>query len=358
MPMTDEFRLAVVEEHLGSDSHPARYPDFAGEPPENHIPVDVCAFAACAAGTYHRKHQTVPAATSNVLLLLDKLGSCLRALTELQRAGKTVAITFAEAGTMQVADLLSAPEALRDFHEICRRADAAIATTPEGASVFRGAGGRNVELIPTPCPVDDPRWDFSVPPDQRRGILIGTFEFCTHYRNHVAALLSARRVAEATGEPVTLVRGGRRYNRRMAEQVERHWPAGLLRVIEGPLPALQFVRLMAGHKLVFQFDQAGAAGQVAGEALLCRIPCVGGYGGIERVVFPDLCGFGHTPEQLVGFATRLIEQPSEAEAAVARALSIATDQLSFAAARARLAELFARLGSQAGTIGSGARSAG
>jgi hypothetical protein len=358
MPMPDEFRLAVVEEHLGNDSHPAQYPDFAGAPPENHIPVDVCAFAACTAGTYHRKYQTVPAATSNVLLLLDKLASCLQALTELQGAGKTVAVTFAEAGTMQVADLLSAPEALRDFHEICRRADAAIATTPEGASVFRGAGARNVELIPTPCPVDDPRWDFSVPPEQRRGILIGTFEFCTHYRNHVAALLSARRIAEVTGEPVTLIRGGRRYNRRMAEQVQRHWPAGLLRVIEGPLPALRFVRLMATHKLVFQLDQAGAAGQVAGEALLCRIPCVGGHGGIERVVFPELCGFGHTPEQLVDLAIRLLEQPSEAEAAVEGALSIAAERLSFTSSRARLADLYARIGSQAGAIGSGARSAG
>ncbi len=356
--MTDQFRLALVEQHLGSDSHPAQYPDFAGEPPENHIPVDVCAFAACTAGTYHRKHRSVPAATRNVLLLLDKLPSCLQALTELQRAGKTVAVTFAEAGTMQVADQLAAPAALECFYEICQRADATIATTPDGASVFRGAGARHVELIPTPCPVDDPRWDFSVAPDQRRGILIGTFEFCTHYRNHVAALLSARRVAEATGEPVTLIRGRRRYNRRMAEQVQRHWPAGLLRVIEEPLPALRFVRLMATHKLVFQLDQAGAAGQVAGEALLCRIPCVGGYGGIERVVFPDLCSFGHTPEQLVDLVIRLVEQPSEAERAVARALSIAAQQLSFAAGRARLVDLFTRLGEQAGTIGSGVRSAG
>jgi hypothetical protein len=345
MPMTDALHLALVEQHLGSDSHPARYPDFAGEPPENHIPVDVCAFAACTAGTYHRTHQSVPAEADKVLLLLDKLPPCLQALTKLQRAGKTVAVTFAEAGTVQVAGQLDTPAALECFHEICHRADAAIATTPEGASVFRGAGARNVELVPTPCPVDDPRWDFSVPPEQRRGILTGTFEFCTYYRNHVAALMSLRRVAEATGEPVTLIRGGRRYDRRMADQVRRHWPAGLLRIIDGPLPALRFVRLMATHKLVFQLDQAGAAGQVAGEALLCRIPCVGGYGGIERVVFPGLCGFGRTPEQLVGLATRLVQQPENAEAEVARALSIAAEQLSFAAAQSRLAGLFAGLDS-------------
>ncbi len=113
--MSALLRLAMLEQQLGGDAHPG-YPDFAGTPPEHHMPVDLCAFAACTAGTYHRSLQTIPAETTLVLLLLDnKLGRCLQALLELQRADKTVVVTPAEAGTMQMADLLDQSGELGDF---------------------------------------------------------------------------------------------------------------------------------------------------------------------------------------------------------------------------------------------------
>lgn len=45
---------------------------------------------------------------------------------------------------------------------------------------------------------------------------------------------------------------------------------------------------MARHKIVLQLDRSHVPGQVAGDALLCRIPCVGGDGAIERITFQKL----------------------------------------------------------------------
>ena len=87
---------------------------------------------------------------------------------------------------------------------------------------------------------------------------------------------------------------------------------GLLRVIEGRKPYPRYLRLVAKHKLVWQLDASAVPGQVAGDALLCRVPCVGGNGTTERLVFPDLCGHGRTTEQLFDIAARLLEHPHDA----------------------------------------------
>ena len=50
---------------------------------------------------------------------------------------------------------------------------------------------------------------------------------------------------------------------------------------------MDYLRKMASHKLVFQLDVGNGSGRVAGDALLCRIPCVGGNGVTERLIFPD-----------------------------------------------------------------------
>jgi len=50
-----------------------------------------------------------------------------------------------------------------------------------------------VAFIPTPYPIDDRRWDFSRPIEERSGIFIGTREWNVLSRNHLGALLVARR---------------------------------------------------------------------------------------------------------------------------------------------------------------------
>jgi len=333
--------LAVL--NPGGRDPEQHFPDFAGAPDDAvHAPVNFHAFAACTGGAFYRKDQAIPADVKHVLLLLrSDLKASRNALHELRRAGKTVAVSLKEAGAFQVAALLGKADKLRLFQEICQRAAAAIATVPDLAPLYLGAGARRVEFLPTPYPVEDARWDFSMPLEERRGIFIGTREFATPSRNHLAALLAIRQIAEPMQEPVTVFNGDGWRGRRMLDRLQ--FADGLLRVVEDRMPYPRYLRLMAAHRLVWQLDASAVPGQVAGDALLCRIPCVGGNGTTERLVFPDLCGHGRTPEQLFDLAARLLEHPHDAHEVVTRALDLARERLAFGPVAEGLTALFARL---------------
>ncbi len=350
------MQLAVL--NPGGNDPEQRFPEFAGAPDErNHPPVNFHAFAACTGGTFFRKDQAIPAESMAVLLLLrHDLKACRQSMIELRRAGKTVAISIKESGSMQVAALLSSPARLRLFHELCARADGAIAVTEELVPLYRGAGVRQVEFIPTPYPVEDSQWDFSWsverpagdatpaphPPSptshEPRGIFLGTREFDVTARNHLAALLTLRPLADAMGEPVTVFNAAGWSGRRMLAQVP--YPEGLLQVIEGRLSYPRYLQLMAKHKIIFQLDASAVPGQVAGDALLCRVPCVGGNGTIERLAFPHLCGHGRTSEQLFDIAARLLEHPHDCRIAVEQALENARARLSFPRVATQLESFF------------------
>jgi len=358
--MSTDFRLAVVDPAGSPDYHRMEAVNPRGTLADGayHSPVELCAFAACTGGTFHgcqsrrdlltaRSCWDVPSDTSAVLLLVDKMRRCRQLIDRYHQAGKTVVITFTEAGTMQIARMLETPARLRGFVGVCERADGAIAVTPEGLPVLRSCGARHVELFPTPCPVDVPGWDFSVPADQRHGILLGTTYFHANERNHMAALVSIGRLAESIGEQVTVVIDmSDSYDRSMRGELESWWRSDTLHVVEGPLTFFRFLRLLARHKIVFQLDQAAGCGQIGGLAVLSRIPCVGGNGGHERVVFPHLCGFSRTIGELSDIAEQLLMYPDKAEAAVATALKLANERVAFGVARSRLETYFAKVGGQ------------
>ncbi|MEA3212205.1 MAG: hypothetical protein QOE70_5262 [Chthoniobacter sp.] len=320
------------------------FPEGAGTPDDRaHPPVNYHAFAACLNGGFYRKDQALPADVKAVVVLLRRdLKACRQALLELRRAGKKAAIAFKEAGAFQVAELLAKPANLQLFHEICARADAAIATTPDLLPLFRAAGVRAAEFIPTPYPVDDDRWDFSIPIEERGGIFIGTREFDTPSRNHLAALLSIKQLAEPMQEPVTVFNVDGWRGRRLLDRLR--YAEGQLRVVEGRLPYPRYLRVLARHKLVFQLDASAVPGQVAGDALLCRVPCVGGNGATERLVFPDLCGHGRGTEQLFDLAARLLEHPHDVAGVIQNALDLARTRVSFAYVAGELRTFFQRLG--------------
>lgn len=335
------FALAVLNPR-GNDPE-QHFPDFAGPPDEaRHPPVNYHAFAACVGGGFYRKENAIPANVKAVVVLIRRdLKAVRQALIDLHRAGKTTAIAFKEAGALQVAALLAKPAAMRLFHEICTRADAAIATTPDLVPFFRAAGVRHVEFIPTPYPVEDARWDFAVPLEERRGIFAGTREFDTPSRNHLASLLLLKPLAESMGEPVTVFNVNGWSGRRMLASLD--YPDGLLRVVEGRRPYPRYLRGLAKHKLVFQLDASAVPGQVAGDALLARVPCIGGNGTTERLVFPELCGHGRTNEQLFDLAARLLEHPHDAAAVIETAMEHARAALSYEVIARELERLFTRL---------------
>ncbi|HEX8296285.1 MAG TPA: hypothetical protein VF593_08290 [Chthoniobacteraceae bacterium] len=321
------MKLSVL--NPGGNDPEQHFPDGAGVPTDQaHPPVNYHGFAACTGGGFFRKLSFLPSAADPVLVLIRRdLKAVRHAVTELRSSGRKIAIAWKEAGALQVAAQLRTASQVRLFREICERSDAAIATTPELGSFFRSAGVRRVEFIPTPYPVDDARWDFSLPQAERRGIFLGTREFDTPSRNHLAALLAIKPLAESMREPVTVFNVAGWSGRRMLRELR--FSDGMLQVIEGKLPYPQYLRRMAQHKLVFQLDASAVPGQVAGDALLCGIPCVGGNGATERLAFPELCGHQRNAEQLFDLTARLLEHPPEAAAAAKAALSLASARLSF-----------------------------
>jgi hypothetical protein len=63
---------------------------------------------------------------------------------------------------------------------------------------------------------------------------------------------------------------------------------------------------MARHRIVLQLDTSFVPGQVAGDALLCRVPCAGGNGAIDRLAFPETCGFARSISDVEQLASRLL----------------------------------------------------
>lgn len=102
------------------------------------------------------------------------------------------------------------------------------------------------------------------------------------------------------------------------------------------MPALDYLRTMAAHRLVFQLDQSSVPGQVAGDALLCRIPCVGGNGTAERIVFPGLCGHGRSTGELLDLTKRLLTDDSFCKEAMRVAVEQALDKMCFMVAQREL----------------------
>lgn len=328
----------VVFNPRGRD-RPQEFPDGAGRPDDPaaaHPPVNFHAYAACTRGSFLTDlpavERTDPARPVLLLLRRDARAG-LRGLRQLRAGGRRVAVSFKETGHAQLAAQLGSPVALVPALAALREADAVLAPTPELAVFALAAGAARAGFIPTPYPVDDPRWDFShVPAGERRGVWVGTREFDVPTRNHLAALLAAARLAEAAGEHVTVVNAGGRRGARMLTALGFAPVPDAPRRFLPPLPYADYLRAVSRHRLVFQLDRSGVPGQVAGDALLARVPCVGGDGAVERLAFPDLCGHGRDAGELLALAGEVLRG--------ARLRPAATAELSFAAGAARLAAFF------------------
>ena len=346
--MQSPLCLAVL--NPGGRDREQRFPDGAGRPDDSvvpHPPVNYHAYAACTGGSFHGSTTAVLATGRPVLLLLRRdLRAGWRTLEQLKAAGRTVAVTFKEAGAMQVAARLTHPKEVELLARIAAAADGCLAPCPWLMTFFQAlGGGKPVWHIPTPYPVEDPRWDFSVPVEERRGIFVGTREWDVPSRQHLAAVLLAKQIALETGERATVINpDGRRGTKMLAALGFSADPRAALRVVPGPLPYTGYLREMAGHKIVFQLDASDVPGQVAGDALLCRVPCVGGDGAVERLAFAPLAGGRHTPDELAGFARALLTDADAYRQASQGAMVSAAERLSFRVVAGRLQEFYRHLG--------------
>src|SRR4029077_3949256 len=283
--------------------------------------------------------------TPVLLLLRSDFRASERALTELKRECRPVAVSLKETGTHQLAQQLRAPAKLSRFIKIVTQADACIATTPEAAEIYQHVRSQEnpatVAFITTPYPIEHDRWDFSMPRNEQSGIFVGTREWDVPSRNHLTALLVARQLCEATGEPVTVVNFDGSKGRRLLGEL--NFPEGTLRLIEKWKTYSDYLRDVARHKIVLQLDRSHVPGQVAGDALLCRIPCVGGDGAIERIAFSKTCGEGRTINEIASMALDLLKNLELREAVVAESQERARERLSFEAVLSQLAKFLANV---------------
>ena len=333
------FRLTVL--NPGGRDPEQHFPDGAGETSEPHQPTNFHAYAACTRGSFHRDVKRAIAEETPILLLLrgDFIAS-ERALSALQKARRLVAVSLKETGLHQIADQLRDPAKLERFVRIVSGADRCLAPTPEAADFYRAIRGSadGVAFIPTPYPIDDRRWDFSRPMGERSGIFVGTREWNVLSRNHLGALWVARRLSDQTGEPVTVFNFDRRKGARLLAGIG--FDPGKLRVLERTLAYPNYLREIARHKIVLQLDTSFVPGQVAGDALLCRVPCVGGNGAIDRLAFPDSCGYARSIEDVGKTALRLLADPAHYDETVTRMDAAAYQRLGFKTVAQELREFF------------------
>ena len=332
------FRLTVL--NPGGRDEAQEFPNGAGETALPHPPTNFHAYAACTRGSFQRETKEAVEQNTPVLVLLrGDFGASERAVDTLQTAGRFVAVSLKETGLHQIADQLQNSARLARFVRIVKKADACLAPTAEAADLYRAVRGpERVAFIPTPYPVDDPRWDFSRPIEQRSGILIGTREWDVPSRNHLAALLVARQLSESTEEPVTVFDYDGRRGARLLSEIG--FGADKLRVCTKKLAYPDYLREMARHKIVLQLDASFVPGQVAGDALLCRVPCVGGNGAIDRLAFPETCGLGRSIAELQETALRLLTDRGFYRSTIASLIPAASKILGFEIVARQLAEFF------------------
>ena len=316
-------------------------PDSAG-----HAPVNFHGYAACTGGSFHRDTKNAIAEGVPILLLLrGNLKAAHRAMAACKSAGAKVVVSLKETGLHQAAQPLSHPATAARFFDILASASGCIAATPEIAEFYRlsrpKADPKTVAFIPTPYPLGESAWDFSVRPDKHAGIFIGTREWDVPSRNHVAALLLARKLCEATGEPVSVFNLDGRKGNHLLEKFG--FPPGKLRIFDKEETYPNYLREVAKHKIVLQLDRSRVPGQVAGDALLCRTVCVGGDSAIERIAFPKTSGAGRTFDEVGAIAIELLTNHNVRATAFVESQWRSMEQLSFEAVRKRLEEFFAQL---------------
>ncbi len=339
----EHFRLTVL--NPGGRDPEQRFQNVPVPGEGAHPPINFHAFAACTSGAFHFNPRRAIAENTLILLLLrSDFRASERALSDLKKQNRTIAVSLKETGLHQIAQQLCDRGKLTRFMKIVAEADGCIATTPEAAEIYQRVRSKRdpatVAFIPTPYPVDDQQWNFSLPPAEQSGIFLGTREWDVPSRNHFAALLVARQLCEATGQPVTAVNLDGYKAHRLLDELR--FPEGRLRLIERRKPYPDYLRDVARHKIVLQLDRSHVPGQVAGDALLCRIPCIGGDGAIERIAFSKTCGEGRTIDEIASMALDLLKNSDLRAAIVAESQERALERLSFQAVCSQLAKFFSQ----------------
>jgi hypothetical protein len=344
--LSESVRLAVLNPD-GRD-RPIAYQNGPGTPQDSagtHPPINYHAYAAATRGDFFDSTNAVLAADHDAVLVLirRKVGVSLKAVEKLKQAGRTVLVAWKEAGPYQITQQLGSSKQLADYQDILSLADGVLSPCsvmpPRWGWITAEEFAHKTRYIPTPYPLEFDGWNFSRPPEEREGIFIGTREFFTATRSHLRALAESATLAADLGVPVTVINGDKRSGRRILRHLETSFPEASLHIIEKPLPYLDYLDLIARHRLVFQLDRGAVPGQVAGDALMCRTLCAGGNTAIERLAFTDLAEDASGSLQQLFTKIRHLMSDNDAYAqAIEDSQKRGAEKVSFAAVARQLTE--------------------
>src|SRR5947209_15737690 len=134
----ENFRLTVI--NRGGRDQEQRFHKWPGPGEGAHPPINFHAFAACTRGAFHFNPRRAIAEETPVLLLLrSDFRASERALADLKKHGRTVAISLKETGLHQIAQQFCNPAKLTRFIKIVGQADGSIVTTQEAAESYHRA---------------------------------------------------------------------------------------------------------------------------------------------------------------------------------------------------------------------------
>ena len=318
--------------------------DFAGEVDEKiHPPVNYHAYAACVCGAFENNcGQAIKKGYPVLLLIRKRLNIVYNALKQLKKAHVKVAVSFKETGFRQITHQFQRPDKIRKLREILSLADGCLSSTEALVPFYRGLSlnpDLNAAFIPTPYPIDDNRWDFSIPIHERKGILLGTRELKLGSRNHFHAMVFMKYISEKINEPITVFNTDGRQGEKIIKAIG--FKPGLLRVHKR-IPYVEYLKLMATHKFVFQLDHSFVPGQVAGDALLCGILCVGGNSTIEKLAFPVSTRF-RVSQEFANFVISLAGNFELQQSLIEETRKIAMANVSFSAVAPKISQYFSNL---------------
>ena len=289
--------------------------------------------AAATGGGFHVSTGTIGADPRHVLVLITRRARGLEdSIHELRDRGHHVYLTWKECGRHQLEAWLTD----KSNHSLADRLDGLIngwiAASPAAIDHLRSWHPRSRVIgLPTPYPIDLPSWQTrTLPAAERGGIFIGTREFGIPARRHMEAVHIARKLALARpGLSITVVNAdGWRGSWKL-------WRAtgGLNVLAFPPMSYKSYAEMMSRHRLVLQRDESGVPGQVAGDALLAGVPCLGGDGMIDRLAFAHLPSARDTEEAVMAEVEKLLDDEAHADRVMRVARESAMENLSFSAFR-------------------------
>ena len=325
--------------NIGGRDEPIDYSDIGKLQPTDatHAPVNYHAFAAATKGHFFShlsdlekcKHEP-----STLISLINRNPSrCLSSLSLLKERFEKVYVAWKECGILQVFRALDRKGVMGAYRDILKEVDGVVYPSLDPPPL---ATGKCFQLL-TPYPVDLSQWDRSIVIERREGVFLGTREWFVPGRCHALGLSMALSLATKVDSFVTVInQDGKKGRNLYLECFGDDVSHGRLRLIEGRKPYLEYLDIMARHRLVFQWDRGGVPGQVAGDALLCRLICVGGNSAIEKEIF------GHylDQEEAVNYACRLLKDDDFYAEEIAASQKKAQDVVSFSAFRNQVPALF------------------